>query len=150
MNRNTSIQLKAALLLMVFGLNTVVGFACAMGLDMGFNRHHHEEEGSPVIHVHADGKKHQHNREAGKHHKSKDEKDDCCNDKVAKFEQLDKSVPQPIKVALHSVFFTGYPSAFYIADVLYPSQITVSIKQFVRSYHPPISDIRIAIQSFQV
>ena len=80
MKRNRSIQLKAAFLLLVFGLNTVVGFACSLGLDMGFNIPHHKEEvsASPIhihkagkhehqketaktsIHVHADGKKHVH------------------------------------------------------------------------------------------
>ena len=150
MIRDISIQLKAALLLMVFGLNTVVGFACTLGLDMGFNSHHHEEEGRPVVHVHSDCKKHQHNNEADKHHRSKDGKDDCCNGEVVKFEKLDKSVPQSIKVTTHPVFLTSYPPIFYFNYVLYSSQTTVSIKQFVRNYHPPIPDIRIGIQSFQI
>ena len=83
MKRNRSIQLKAAFLLLVFGLNTVVGFACSLGLDMGFNIPHHKEEASasPIhihkagkhehqketaktsVHVHADGKKHVHQKE---------------------------------------------------------------------------------------
>ena len=70
MKGNTSIRLKAALLLIIFSMNTVIGFACAIGIDMGFNTtHHHDEEAKEVtIHVHADGKKHQHHDKATRHH----------------------------------------------------------------------------------
>ena len=43
MNISISIKLKAAFLLTVFVLNTVVGFACSVGLDMGYNSKHHLE-----------------------------------------------------------------------------------------------------------
>lgn len=36
-----AIQYKALFLLVTFSMNTVVGFACSMGVDMGFNSHHH-------------------------------------------------------------------------------------------------------------
>lgn len=142
---------------MVFSLNTVVGFACALGVDMGFNSHHHDDEATEaVVHVHADGKKHHHQSEGdghqhehkGDNHKSKDDKDNCCNDKVTKFSQLDKAVPQPS--AVNAIFFTAFISSFYNIDTLVASQITKSTKYFVRSHHPPIPDIRIAIQSLQI
>jgi hypothetical protein len=156
-----SIRLKAAFLLMVFSLNTIVGFACSIGIDMGFNtKHYHDPEAmAAAVHVHADGKKHIHHKEASKHHhgeaesdhhKSKGEKDNCCNDGVMKITQLDKAVPQSVSIALHPIFFTAFVSSFYYVDILYSSQINTSIKYFVRSYHPPISDIRIAIQSFLI
>jgi len=160
MRRNRSIQLKAAFLLIVFSLNTIVGFACSTGIDMRFNtKHHHEETTEASVHVHADGKKHMHHKEASNHphdkaandyHKSKDEKDNCCNDGVIKIIQLDKAVPQSVNVVLHPVFFTALLSSFYYIDTLYSSYVNTSIKHFVRSYHPPIPDIRIAIQSFQI
>ena len=68
MKINISIQLKAAFLLVVFGLNTLVGFACAVGVDMSFNSSHHDEEAIEV-HVHADGTKHENNNEIVKKHK---------------------------------------------------------------------------------
>ena len=157
MKNNISIQLKAAFLIIVFSLNTIIGFACAIGIDMGFNAaHHHDEDAIEVsTHIHADGKKHIHHNETGKHHdeagdqhKSKGGKDDCCNDKVIKISQLDKSVPQ--LTAVNPVFFTTFISSFYNPDILFVSQQNISIKYFVRSYHPPIPDIRIAIQSFQI
>lgn len=145
---------------MVFSLNTLVGFACSIGIDMGFNtKHHHGEEATEAaVHVHADGKKHVHHKEASNHHdetaidhhKSKDGKDNCCNDGVMKITQLDKAVPQSVSIALHPIFFTAFVSSFYYVDILYSSQVNTSIKHFVRSYHPPISDIRIAIQSFLI
>ena len=156
MNQNISIQIKAAFLIIVFSLNTMVGFACAIGIDMGFNKTHHEEETTEaVVHIHKDGKKHVHHNEAGKHHdetsnhhKAKDGKDNCCNDKVIKITQLDKFIPQSLS-AINPVFFTTFISSFYNIDPLFTSQ-SVSIKYFVRSHHPPIPDIRIAIQSFQI
>ncbi len=145
---------------MVFSLNTIVGLACSIGIDMGFNtKHHHGEATEASVHVHADGKKHVHHKEASNHHndeatndhhKSKDEKDNCCNDGVMKITQLDKAVPQPVNVGIHPVFFTAFISSFYYIDTLYSSYVNTSIKHFVRSYHPPIPNIRIAIQSFQI
>ena len=37
MNKTRSIQIKAAFLLVVFAFNIFVGFACGLGIDMGFN-----------------------------------------------------------------------------------------------------------------
>jgi len=156
-------KIIATFLLTVFSLNTVVGFACSVGLDVGFNSKHHHDEAvtGPVVHIHKDGKKHVHSEKKNghdhskSHHhdqtnndKSKDGKDNCCNDKVLQFEQLDKSVPQSLNV-IHPIFLIAFFDAFY--SVPLPSfDIVKNIKQFVRSYHPPISNIRIAIQSFQI
>jgi hypothetical protein len=157
-------KLKALFLLSVFSLNTVVGFACSVGVDMGFNsKHHHDEESTePVVHIHADGKKHIHQEQKEKHnhdkshhhnqnkdhHKSKEGKDNCCNDQVLKFEQLDKSIPYSLHI-FHPTFLIVYFDVFYNGDLSDPGVIK-NIKQFVRSYHPPIANIRIAIQSFQI
>ena len=107
------------MLLLVFSLNTVVGFACSMGMDLRFSASHHKEEAtSPAVHIHADGKKHQHEKETakipvhvhadGKKHvhaktepikhdqekRSEKSKDDCCSDGVLKIQQLDKNLKQ--------------------------------------------------------
>lgn len=162
MNKKISIQLKAAFLLLVFALNTVVGFACAIGVDRSFNaKHHHEEATTPVVHVHSDGKKHIHEKTSkhdyGKksHHdgedndNTKENKDNCCKDQVLKFEQLDKSIANTFAYS-SPVFFTDFMTSFYYKGALYSSEDIPKIKYFVRSYHPPISDIRIAIRSFQI
>lgn len=153
MRKGISIRIKAAILLLVFAFNSAVGFACALGLDMGFNsKHHHDEEvTNPSVHVHADGKKHTHHNKSSHHHdeNKNDEKGGCCNDSVIKISQADKSVPQSFGIS-NPVFFTAFTFAYYDLDLLFPSQVSTSIKYFVRSHHPPIPDIRIAIQSFQI
>ena len=145
MKRKFSIQLKAAFLVIVFSLNMVIGFACAMGLDMGFNHKHHHEGDETIIQKTS----HHHDEADNDHHKSKDGKDNCCNDQVMKFTQLDKSMPQSLD-AVNPTFLTAFVSAYCGIDVFYTSYFDTSIKYFVRSYHPPIPDIRIAIQSFQI
>ena len=54
MSTSIYIQLKAALLLLVFGLNTIIGFACAVGVDMGFNTSHHHNNGTAEKGLEAD------------------------------------------------------------------------------------------------
>ena len=142
MKRNISVQLKAAFLLIVFSLNMIVGFACALGIDMWFNTSHHE-----ATEITAQGFQNHH--EADNQHKSKKGKDNCCNDHVIKFAQVDKSFPHGF-AGLSAIFFSTLISSFYNIDVLHTSKASSNIKYFVRGYHPPIQDIRIAIQSFQV
>ena len=162
MKFDISIQVKALILLLVFSLNTVVGFACSVGLDMGFNSNHHrsEESTEAIVHIHSDGKKHihsekktdhktsRHHEQDNDHRKSKEGKNDCCNDQVLKFEQLDKSVSYSLHI-IHPTFLIAFFDSFYDVTVS-RSDIVKDIKQFVRSYHPPISNVRIAIQSFQI
>ena len=62
MSKTISIQLKAAFLLIIFSMNMLVGFSCAVGVDMGFNTAHHHEGEATELHVHADGKKHHHEK----------------------------------------------------------------------------------------
>ncbi|MEQ1675864.1 MAG: hypothetical protein ABL876_04165 [Chitinophagaceae bacterium] len=161
MSNSGSIKIKAAFLLAAFGLNTVIGFACSIGLDMGFNSkdYHDEEATEAVVHIHDDGKKHVHyekkkDHDKSHHHdqentdKSKDGKDNCCTDKVQQVEKLDKSLPHSLTI-IHPIFLIAFFDVFY--NVSLPTNDFVkNIKQFVRSYHPPIPDIRIAIQSFQI
>jgi hypothetical protein len=150
MNRKNSIQLKAAFLLIAFSMNTVIGVACAVGLDMGFNTHHHDGNETTFLKTSHHHDTSHHNGEANNdHQKSKDCKDNCCNDQVMKFSQLDKSVPQPLNV-INPIFLTAFVSTYYSIDVLNTSYAHINIKYFVRSYHPPIPDIRIVIQSFQI
>lgn len=157
-------KIKALILLTGFSLNTIIGFACSLGVDMGFNSkdYHNEEATEAVVHIHADGKRHIHYEKKEKHnhgkshhperpednHNSKEGKNNCCNDQVLKFQQLDKSIPYSLNIT-HPIFLIAFFDAFY--NVALPtSEIVKNIKQFVRSYHPPIPDIRIAIQSFQI
>ena len=150
MKQKKHIQFKAAFLLLIFSLNMFIGFACAVGVNMGFNKHHHEEEREAAvsIHSHANGKKH-HHEEAEHKHKDNDKKDDCCNDKVLKICQIEKAVPEFSKI-LSPILNIAFVPVYYSINISYPSQVTTSNKYYVRGHHPPIRDIRIAIQSFQI
>ncbi len=157
MTKIKSLQLKAAILLIVFSLNTLIGFACSVGLDMGFNSHHHEEELTEAAdHMHADSKKHLHHNVASDHHSDKikahhekSDKDNCCNGPVTKIAQQDKAIASSISV-ISPVFFTALISSFYNVDALLSNGADSHIKYLVKRHHPPIPDIRVAIQSFQI
>ena len=141
--------------MIVFAFNMVVGFACGLGIDMGFNsvRSHTTNDNGKV---HANGKKHHH--EAAPHsHPSKKHRDDndrhekggCCTDGVVKLAQTEKTIPQAT-VLINPFFATVFIATFCPANIFYKSQFTEPIRYFVRGHHPPIPDIRIAIHSFQI
>ena len=133
MNKTISIKLKALFLLIVFALNTIVGFACATGVDMGFNHKHHHEE------------------TVGSHHH--DEKDDadkdggCCNGPVIKLQQLDKNINQNAKSNIDSPLILVLHTL--LCNDIFNTKTLIS-KCIVPLYYPPPPDIRIAIQSFQI
>jgi len=143
MNRKKSIQFKAAFLLIVFSLNTVIGFACAVGLNMGFNSHHHEESAIEVT------ENHHHDEADIHHHQANNDKDNCCNDGVMKFQQVDKNIATSFSL-VNPLFFTSFLASYNNIDILSFNSKISDIKCFVRRHHPPIPDIRIAIQSFQI
>mgnify|MGYP003513061146 CR=1 FL=1 len=174
MTRNLSIKLKALFLLIVFATNTAVGFACALGVDMGFNTPHDNEIAEAVnVHVHADGKKHVHEKETsetnthvhedGIKHKHDNEPvkqipaDDsnsftkspggCCSDEVQKFQNLDKNVS--VNAGINVPVFVAILSTYFDVD------FSTALKDFpvnykARFYYPPPPDIRIAMQRFQI
>lgn len=152
MRKNTSIQIKAAFLLIVFALNTAVGFACAVGVNMGFNAtHHHEQESiAENNHSHSAGLSHHHHTRSPDHDHSGKEKGNCCTDGVTKLAQADKTSPQPVQTWINPLFFATFLTSYYQIDLLPGGEPHVSSRYFLRSYHPPIPDIRIAIQSFQI
>jgi hypothetical protein len=174
MNRNLSIKLKALFLLVVFATNTAVGFACAIGIDMGFNSPHQSETEEPAkVHIHDDGKKHVHKKEPsevtthvhedGMKHQHESEpakqitiagsnlltKDDggCCTNKVQEFQNLDKNVS--VNTGISVPVFVAILSTYFDVD------FSTALKDFpvnykARFYYPPPPDIRIAIQRFQI
>lgn len=154
MKKNISIQLKATFLLIVFGLNTMVGFACGIGIDMGFNSTHHKEEDTTEIHVHADTKNdNHHNQSVGHQDEEKrtdsKEKKNCCNDEVQKLQCLDKALNQNAKTSINAPVFASIISTFLGIDI-FNSAKAYPPKYIVRFFHPPPPDIRIAIQSLQI
>jgi hypothetical protein len=73
----------------------------------------------------------------------------CCNDDIMNVNQPDKE--RTHFVLDKALFFTAFISLFFDADILiFSKSVKLPVKYFDRCYHPPITDIRIAIQSFQV
>ena len=133
-------------------MNTVVGLACAVGYDMSFNSKHHNEEQTikTPIHVHANGHKHEHNNEANKHKnegKKASTKDDCCNDKVVKFQNVEKNLSP--KTIFDAPAFVAILSTFFGTE-LYNITKDFPHKNIARFFYPPPLDILISIQKFQV
>ena len=107
----TTIKIKALFLLVTFSLNSVVGFACSVGVDMGFNSHHHHSHDSGKHHEHSDADNHHehdgsksHGHEHGLKSNSYSDfdhniasftspgEDNCCKDFVVGFQNMDKMV----------------------------------------------------------
>jgi len=150
-----SIMLKAAFLIIVFFLNTVVGFACAIGADMGFNGMHHQEKTG--AHHHAAGQQ-EHHHAAGQsehHHAAANQiaahqKDNCCKDEVSKLTTADKEAQSvPAYNFQHSIS-TIFPVSVYFQDSLSFIPANIPNTYFARHSRAPIPDVRIAIQSFQI
>lgn len=161
----TSIQLKSLFLMVVFSINTIIGFACAIGVDMRYNTSHHSEmeisrsnthshehgHGNTLPHHDGHGKTvthDSHHSEAADAHNDSD-KDDCCSDDVVKLLEQEKNI---VKASLidHPVFTNFYLVHFYHTELTFHNSVNRDKKYFVRNHHPPIPDIRIAIQSFQI
>ncbi len=177
LKRNLSIQLKALFLLLVFAINTVVGFACGLGVDMGFNApHHSKSEEIPKVHVHDNGEKHLHEKKSSTviahahangsnhSHKSVSEppkknskdggsnpltKDDggCCANEVQKFQQIDKNITANTGI--------NFPVFVAILHTYLAIDFSIALKEFptkskIRLYYPPPPNLRIAMQRFQI
>lgn len=158
MKNNKSIKFKAAILLTVFALNTIVAFACSLGLEMGFNqKNHHDENEEQVSSKHSDHhsksileEHHEHNAGIAHHDEKKGTTDNngCCNDQAIKIQQVDKSLRQGADTVIKAPVFVAFLSAFLGLEIE-SSNLYILHKSIVPQYYPP-PDIRIAIQSFQI
>ena len=157
-------KIKAAFLLLMFSLNTVVSFACSVGLvDFSKDRHNHDESHShekphshKSAHDHHDENNIQRNHQhlaTDNHHSPAEEKDNCCSDNIVKVTTLDKAVTNvnqnPLPLPLVDVLAAVY--AFILPDY-YSTKLLIRPKPpFDRSWDVfDDMNIRIAIQSFQI
>ena len=156
-------MIRALFLLAVFSLNTVVGFACSIGIDMGYNSSHHKDgasHSSKKAHSHKSEHKHSHgaahnHADPHKHAKAsgtaKNTQDDCCANDVTKFIQLDKSVAKTHFNLQLPTFLVAFTSIFIQPSLnensLANSSGLLTVRRSCSIYD---TDIRIAIQSFQI
>ena len=155
MNFQVKNKLRALFLITVFSLSTVAGFACSIGIDLGYNSNHHEEL-KPACHS-----------EGGTHHSIQQDSfdknsrgeifsnrpgaKDCCTNEVTDFIKMEKSVAQGQAELQSPVFVQAFASVF-----IFPADspaLTMAPRgfQFLRRGSPlHDTDIRIVIQSFQI
>lgn len=150
MKRQLKNKVRALVLLTVFSLNTIAGFACSVGVDMGYNHHH---LGEKPLH------KHSHKQEMGnihKYHLSTDKFkdahsiDDCCSNDVTQFALLDKSVGDN-NIHLEAPVILAFATTFFLQNIN-ESGLGVNTRiQFVRrSCFLNDIDIQTAIRRFQI
>ena len=148
----SSIQIKAAFLTIVFLLNTVIGFACAMEMDVEPNGDHHQKNETSLVgkNSHEHNEADEHDASASDHHSSKSAKDNCCKDEVSEITKGDKIVQQSFdyKLLILPVFTLTNPAYLLGSVNSFPINTKTTYDDW--RYRPPISDIRIAIQSFQI
>ena len=153
MKSKITIRIKAIFLLVVFSLNSIKGFACSIGLNLGYNQHHHAEKPAPARAI-AASENPDHcgsveNDDATDDASSPASQRDCCKDEVHQFALLDKSVSPSIKIDAPTELASDVAAIYFLS--VWNSQHVATIHYYVQSDHPPISrDIRIAMQSFQI
>lgn len=143
---------KAIFLLVIFLLNTVVGFGCALGMEGDHNDENHSHPES-AHHVHKD----QNHHHSGVHeHKTTpisgqnfSKEDPCCTTLVNDLVTQSKLVPEngKVQVVLPIMWLPDYSYALLIPVT------DVELDQSLYVHHrerPPNEDIRIVIQSFQI
>lgn len=153
MKPNKVIQLKAIFLLIVFSLNTLIGFACAVGMNMGFNKkhHHHEDPVSSVtVSHHHKSTTHHHHHDGDLTKKNATKTDNCCTDKASQLSGSDKQLAQTINSGIET------PVALVFLHFLYSSDLSslhiqdTKKNPVVRPFILNSRGIRVSIQSFQI
>ncbi len=147
----TSIKLKAALLLLVFSLNSLRSLACAMHADRfiysvinkfaHYNVDHHNEKASSINESCED--------DDCKCPEKKSNEQGCCDAKVIAFDHLDKAPSHHISGNLTIPVFDLLPF-FLLSSTINSANLPLILIHSFRNPHSPPEDIRVSIQSFQI
>lgn len=135
-------------------MNIAVSFACSLGLDFKFARTTQGEVNQVVLgHNHADHEHHDHSHvQVPDHHSSNQtrekDKDDCCNDEVLKFQNIDKNLNQNTRSAISSLSW-AVNRLSYLSPYVLDTYVTPQL-QIINYLFPPGPDILIAFQRFQI
>jgi|SRR6187401_491725 hypothetical protein len=153
--------IRALFLLLVFSLNTIVGFACSIGIDMGYNSMHHQynssnspskchTQKSDQKHAHGNSEKHSHKHQRTDGSTSNTQNDCCAND-VTKFIQLDKTIVKT-NFNFQAPSYLVVVTRAFIQPLVNETNLANGYRlQFVRrSCSIYNTDIRITIQSFLI
>ncbi len=122
-----------------FSLSTLLGFACSLGINLGYNAHHHQAKSSSTK---------GHCPQHGNKQKQPVNSDDCCSNSITHFHLSAKSIvpafvfSQPLCI-IAEIFHIPGANTRYL-------NVVKDVRLYARNHHPPIADIRIAIQSFLI
>jgi hypothetical protein len=140
---------KALFLLIVFLLNSVAGFSCAVHMDMeGTAKSMHHEESSQAPHHH-----HPMQMMTAQSPKSDgplftSKADSCCQEMTNNFAALAKLVPQTEKINIQVSFIAA---GFYYDFRDMPTyDVEIPFNYLIPQKRPPTRDIRLTIRSFQI
>jgi hypothetical protein len=151
-------RIRALVLLLVFSLNILAGFACAVGVDMGYNGRHHPHKSHVKHGHHGHEKPHVHAKAAhkGHHHENAGvqlpgESGNCCSEDVTQFAQMDKLTASGSPVLQLPVFFLSEVTLLFLP-------VEPPVRPGVNSRFPFVRrscflndiDLRIAIRSFLI
>jgi hypothetical protein len=145
-------RIRGFILLMVFSMNTLAGFGCSIGMNMGYNEAHHQHGAEPTKksaeqhHDHHNKAPEESESDKGDHGNSKD----CCGD-ITKLNLADKSVVSSASLQV-PVFLIAFASYFLLPEQNAPSLLDYTTSYSLRrswSLHDH-TDLRIVIQSFQI
>jgi len=155
MKLNKTIQLKAIFLLMVFSLNTLIGFACAVDANMelyarhSHSHHHHAGAVKKGSHHHDENPAHHHHHDHKKNGNAGNDDDNCCTGKVTQLSQTDKLPAQTIYAGIE-IPVTLVPLHFLYRAFLSAVSPETSKIPIARPYTLNARGIRVSIQSFQI
>ncbi len=152
MNFTSTIKLKAAILLIVFSLNSLRSLACATHADSfiysvvnkfdHYNIDHHDEKASSIHKSCEDD-------DDCKCPEKKSNKKGCCDETVVAFDHLEKAPSHHINGNLTVPAFE-LPLFFLSISVANSSFFCIPLTHSFRNPHSPPDDIRVSIQSFQI
>ncbi len=156
MQQSPKNRINAFILILVFSLNTIAGFACSVGIEMGYDSKHHKHNEAKEItnHQHDSGQNHQQGdcfQNPIKYGSNlKEAENDCCSNQVTHFALLDKSIPfnnYNLNAPIHGFFANNCFFVFNYHGKFLTEPRFLLFRRSCSTYH---TDIRIAIQSFQI
>ena len=149
MKPNSTIQFKALILFIIFSLNTVLSFACSLGLDMWYNSGHHATKNSTEF-IQDCCEDDEISLESNEDKQSQKENEDCCTKSVIDFQMMTKSIIQPdIEFSNSNVNAHEYGWSLFFTSDLTISAADMKWAVF-RTHKRPPPDIRVSIRSFQI
>ena len=129
-------------------MNTIAGFACSVGIDMGYNAKHHAASRS-----HNKANSHHRADKAVHHHgdsKENSNHNDCCSDQVTRFIQLDKSLAGGPDLQVPVFILPNIPHYALTEDAALFIAVNSKFQFVRRSCFLNNMDIQTAIRRFQI